>query len=200
MPPITSSRLTSGYSDRISARLTTWTGRPKTLAMEALRLSSSMRSGRGREGDRAALAVAGRLAGLRLEPAIQLRRVARELRHVDALAQLTDEPRRMPGGAAGELLALDEHDVAPAELRQVIGDGAADDAAADDDDAGAGGKIDGHELKPSSANCRHRKPGRAARSRARASPWSSMSKRAAGGREVRLDTQANARLFFTRCP
>ena len=95
------------------------------------------------ERDGSALPVARRLAGLGLEPSIQLRRVAREPRHVHALTQLSDQTRRMPGGAARELLALEQHDVAPAELGQMVGDGAADDAAADDDDPGVLGKI-GH--------------------------------------------------------
>ncbi|CAB4969795.1 unannotated protein [freshwater metagenome] len=41
----------------------------------------------------------------------------------------------MPGGAGGEPIAFEEHDVAPAEVAEVVGDGGADDAAADDDDA-----------------------------------------------------------------
>ncbi|MNY71813.1 hypothetical protein D3C86_2102410 [compost metagenome] len=50
-------------------------------------------------------------------------------------AQLPDEARRMPGGAAAELALLEQHDVGPAEFCQMISDRAADDAAADDDDA-----------------------------------------------------------------
>jgi len=40
---MTSSRLARGYSERISSGPTTLTVRPKTLAIEALRCSSSMR-------------------------------------------------------------------------------------------------------------------------------------------------------------
>ncbi len=43
----------------------------------------------------------------------------------------------MEGGAAGEVGALDEHDVAPAELRQPVEDRAAADTAADHDHASA---------------------------------------------------------------
>ena len=50
-----------------------------------------------------------------------------------------DQPGGVPGRAAGELLALQQQHVGDAELGQVIGDRAADDAAADDDDVGAGG-------------------------------------------------------------
>jgi hypothetical protein len=49
----------------------------------------------------------------------------------------------MPGGTGGELLALEQQHVLPAELGQVIGERAADDAAADDDDLGVGGEL-GH--------------------------------------------------------
>ena len=49
---------------------------------------------------------------------------------------LADQPGGMPGGAAGELALLEQHDVAPAELGEVVGDARADDAAADDDDFG----------------------------------------------------------------
>ena len=44
----------------------------------------------------------------------------------------------MPGGAAGQLPAFEQHHIRDAQLGQVVGDGAADDAAADDDDVGAG--------------------------------------------------------------
>src|SRR5262249_29225547 len=54
------------------------------------------------------------------------------------------EPGGVPGGAARELLALEQQHALLAELRQVVGDGAADDAAADDDDLGLGGEHGGH--------------------------------------------------------
>src|SRR5256885_13174894 len=47
-----------------------------------------------------------------------------EAREVVAGAQLAHEARRMPGGAAGEVAALEKHDVAPPELRQMIRDAA----------------------------------------------------------------------------
>ncbi len=42
----------------------------------------------------------------------------------------------MPRGARGELVALEEHDVFPAHVGQVIGHGAADHSPPDDDDTG----------------------------------------------------------------
>ena len=55
-------------------------------------------------------------------------------------ARRGDQPRRVPGGAGGELLALQQDHVAHAGPRQVIGDAAPDHAAADDDDPGALGE------------------------------------------------------------
>ena len=50
-----------------------------------------------------------------------------------------DETRRVPRGAVGELVLLEQHHVGLAHRRQVIGDAAPDDAPADDDDACSGG-------------------------------------------------------------
>ena len=47
----------------------------------------------------------------------------------------------MPCGAAGQLLALKQHNIGPPFLGKVIRDRASDDAAADDDHTGLGGKI-----------------------------------------------------------
>jgi len=41
---------------------------------------------------------------------------------------------RVPGGAGGEARGLEEHDVGPAGLREVVQDAGADDAPTDDDD------------------------------------------------------------------
>ena len=48
----------------------------------------------------------------------------------------TDQPGRVPGGPAGKLRALEQHDVLPPELHQVIGNAGARDAAANDDGTG----------------------------------------------------------------
>jgi hypothetical protein len=50
----------------------------------------------------------------------------------------------MPRGAAAELGALDEDDIALAELGQVIRRRASDDSAADHDDLGVRRKLVGH--------------------------------------------------------
>ena len=53
--------------------------------------------------------------------------------HVGRSAQLADQPRRMPGGAAGQLLAFQQNNVGPACLCQMIGNRTAGNAAPDDD-------------------------------------------------------------------
>ena len=57
---------------------------------------------------------------------------------------MPDQPCGMPGGAAGELLALKQYDIADPDFCQVVGDGASDDASADDDDLCVGGQCVGH--------------------------------------------------------
>ncbi len=55
-------------------------------------------------------------------------------------AERHHQPGGMPGGARGEAVALQQHDVAPAQVRQMVGDRGADDAAADHDGACAIGQ------------------------------------------------------------
>ena len=96
-----------------------------------------------RDGDRTGLAHAGGEARLRLQPRVELGGVFREPRHVGRGAELRDQAGGVPGRAAGELLAFQEDHVAPAELGQVIGDGATDHTPADDDGARGGGRWSG---------------------------------------------------------
>ena len=56
------------------------------------------------------------------EPAVDVDRVHHHLRQRDRAAQLADEAGGVEGRARGELGAVEQHDVAVAELRQVIGD------------------------------------------------------------------------------
>ena len=60
-----------------------------------------------------------------------------QLRDVRAGAQLSDKSCRVKGGAAGQLVALDQQHVPRAGPGQMIGGGAADDASSDDDVLGA---------------------------------------------------------------
>ncbi len=89
-----------------------------------------------RDRDRTHLPHAGGDAGLGFQLDIKIGRIFRQPRHVLRGAQLADQAGGVPGGAGGELLALQKHDVGPAELGQMIGDRAAGNPAADDDGAG----------------------------------------------------------------
>ncbi len=79
---------------------------------------------------------------------VEIGRILGEPRHVLRAAQLPDQPRRVPGRAGGQLLALQQHDVGPAELGEVIGDRTAGDAAADDDGPRPGGNGGAHASSP----------------------------------------------------
>ena len=79
---------------------------------------------------------AGILAGLAAQLGVEADRVHHHPRQADRRAQLADEARRVPGRAGREVVLLDEHDVLPAEPREVVGDAAAADASADHDGPG----------------------------------------------------------------
>ena len=85
--------------------------------------------GRAGDLDAAALVVDAELAVL-------VGALDRERRHLLGVVGQEDEVRGVAGGAArvGEGTLLDEHDVPPALLRQVVGHAVADDPRADDDD------------------------------------------------------------------
>src|SRR3954469_21271434 len=91
----------------------------------------------GGEPKRAGLDEARWLSGFLPQGRIELGRVLGEAREVMRRAELPDEPGRMPGRAAGELLALEEHDVPATAEGQMVCNAAANDAAAHDHDAGA---------------------------------------------------------------
>ena len=84
----------------------------------------------------------GGLAGLGLETAVQVACVATHRRAgLAGAAEGDHQPGGVPGGARGELVALHQHHVVPAEMGQVVGDRRADDTAADDHHSGAGGEV-----------------------------------------------------------
>ena len=91
--------------------------------------------GRARQAQAAGLVPVDGLAGLGLEPAVHLDRLLEHPGGVARRAQLSDQPGGVPRRAVGELVLLEDHDVALAVLRQPVGDRAAEDPAADDDDA-----------------------------------------------------------------
>ncbi len=92
--------------------------------------------------DEAGAAKPGRLAGLVLEPLVEVAAVlAHPRRGLRRRAERHHQTGGVPGGAGGELVALEQQHV-PARVGEVIRDRATDDAAADDDDARARRKID----------------------------------------------------------
>ena len=76
------------------------------------------------------------LAGFRLQSEIEVGGVGGHPAVEGRAAQGPDHAGRMPSGAAGELVALQQESVAAAELGQVIEGAAADDAATDHHDLG----------------------------------------------------------------
>ena len=84
-------------------------------------------------------AVAGGHAGLGLEPGEQFQRVRGQPGHVGRGPERPDDPCRMPRGAAGQLVALQQGNIRRAALGQVIGHRQADRAAAYDDRPGHAG-------------------------------------------------------------
>ena len=113
-----------------------------------------------------------------VERPVELDRVHHHPRQRHRAAQLPDEPGRVERRAGGELVAVDQHDVVPAELGEVVGDRAAAHAPADDHAARGPRKVTRHAGRPRarrrSAGQRTRPgrarsaPGRTRRSRSRA--------------------------------
>ena len=103
-----------------------------------------------RDGEGADHLHAGRDTRLGLQRGVEIGRVFREPGHVLRGAELADQPGRMPGGAAGELLALQEDHIGPAQLGEVVGERASRDATADDDGAGMGRKVS-HLVSPAAS-------------------------------------------------
>ena len=78
-------------------------------------------------------AIAGGLSGFLLQMAVQFGGVGRQPRQVVSGAHTPDKPGGVPSRAAGQLLPLQQDDIANAGFRQMIGNRGADDSAADDD-------------------------------------------------------------------
>ncbi len=103
---------------------------------------------RAGHGDTTAPPEAGAQAGLGLQPVVQLGGVPDQAGAVLRGAQLADQAGRVPGGAAGQLALLEQQDVGPAQVAQVVGDAGADHAPADYHHSGAGGQVLSHRAGP----------------------------------------------------
>ena len=83
----------------------------------------------------------GGVTGLLLEAFVKVAGVAaQEQRGLVRHPRRGDQPGGVPGGACGEFMLLEQHDVGPAQVRQVVGDAAAGHAATDDHRARPVGK------------------------------------------------------------
>ena len=108
---------------------------PKALGHRGAALEFFKARQVGGHRDGAGLAKAGGLAGFLFQRGVQIGGVLRQTREVVGGAQLADQPGCMPGGAAGELLALEQNNIGAAPQGEVIRQTAADDAAAHNDNA-----------------------------------------------------------------
>ena len=102
--------------------------RPAGLALDLL-----VALARRRQPQPAELVPARILARLARQVGVEADRVLHHLGQADGRAQLADEAGRVPRRAVGEPVLLDQDDVAPAELGEVVEDAAAPDPAADHD-------------------------------------------------------------------
>ena len=95
--------------------------------------SHSQRAGVAGDVDAAGHVQADVLAGLRLDLAIETDGVVLQRRDVGIGIERMETRRRVPGRTGGQFGALDQRDVGPAELRQVVEHRGADHATPDDD-------------------------------------------------------------------
>ncbi len=91
----------------------------------------------GRDAHRAGLTESGGLTGLGLQGREQSAGVLGEAGQVVCRPQLPDQAGGVPRRTAGQLLALQQHDIGHASSSEVVRNAAADDPTADDDDSRA---------------------------------------------------------------
>ncbi len=126
----------SGKRSCASSAVIRSSGSPKVFAQPAWRRNSSNRSGVEARRSEPTSCHDGSIAGLGGESPVQLGPVHHHPGERDRAPQLADEPGRVEGRPGGQLGPVDEDDVRPAQLGQVIGDRGAADTAADDDGPG----------------------------------------------------------------
>ena len=92
----------------------------------------------GRKPDGAAAVPARGLAGLRLQPLVEPGAVKMHLGHVEAADEMRNQPGRVPGRAGCKLAFLDQDQIRPPLLGEVVEESDPHDAAADHGDARMG--------------------------------------------------------------
>jgi len=75
---------------------------------------------------------AGVEAGFRLQRLVEIHRVLVDMADRVAHVEQRQQPGGVPGGARGQFVAFQQHDIGPAGTGKVIGDRGADGTAADD--------------------------------------------------------------------
>ena len=91
-----------------------------------------------RQIQRSGLEHAAALPCLGLKRVIQIHRIVLDARDVVVIVQPVNVGRRMPCRPRRQFITLQQHNIRPAQLGQVVQDGAADNAASDDDGLGMG--------------------------------------------------------------
>ena len=86
-----------------------------------------------RQAQAAGLVIVDLVADFLREPGVQRGGIALQLENAPRGGEVRAVARRMPGGARGEFVALEQHHVGPAEPREVVQRAAPDRTAADDD-------------------------------------------------------------------
>ena len=97
--------------------------------------------------ERSDLPETGGVTHLVLEGVVQLSRVGGQTGHVVGGPEAANEASRVPGGAAGQRVALQQDHVVPAQFSKVVGHAGADYATTDDDDLGPIGDLLGHRRR-----------------------------------------------------
>ena len=141
-PAMRPSMSACGKSSAISRGPISSTSSPRRRWKVATRRYSSSRSAVTHRLDDAHRTEARGQPGLGLEPGEEVARVQADAgQGLARRPEAGHQPGRVPGRAAGQAVALDEHDVGDPLVGEVVGDRGADDPATDDDDAGAGGEL-----------------------------------------------------------
>ncbi len=122
----------AGIASRASSAVISSSGSPNVFAQPAWRWSSSNRAFERREPERADLVPRRVDARLGRETAVQLGAVHHHPCQGHRAPQLADEARRVEGRAGRQLRPIDEDDVGPAALGEVVRDRRPADSAADD--------------------------------------------------------------------
>ncbi len=111
---------------------------PHVAVLGAFGLQQVEALGRFGQCDAADVVEAAGHAGDLFQFLIETNGIALKRGHVGVGVHGVEAARGVPSGAGGELGTLEQHDVGPAELGEVVEHRTADDAAADDADAGGG--------------------------------------------------------------